>query len=235
VTDRRCPPVPLLAVVLLPAAMGLVFFYAPVERTMGVVQKVFYIHLPLAAAAFLSFFVAFVAGAVYLVRRERRWDALGAAAVEVGVVLTTLVLVTGSLWGRPIWNTWWTWDPRLTTSLILWFIYAAYLILRTSVEDEGRRAVYCAVVAVAGFVDVPVVFLSARVFRSIHPTVIRADSVGLEPPMVATLLACMLGVFLFWAALVRLRYGLQMGEAAVKALAVRVEGITGVSSEENAS
>ncbi len=226
-TERRFTPAPLAAVVLLPAAMGLVFFYAPVERTMGMVQKVFYIHLPLAAAAFLSFFVAFSAGVLYLVRRQRRWDALGAAAVEVGVVLTTLVLVTGSLWGRPIWNTWWTWDPRLTTSLILWFIYAAYLILRASVDDESRRAVYCAVVAVAGFVDVPVVFLSARVFRSIHPTVIRADSVGLEPPMIVTLLVCMLGMLVFWAALVRLRYGLHLGEAAVKSLAARAERSAG--------
>ncbi len=226
-TERRLAPAGPAAAALLPAAMGLVFFYAPVERTMGMVQKVFYIHLPLAAAAFLSFFVAFVAGVLYLARRQGQWDALGAAAVEVGVVLTTLVLVTGSLWGRPIWNTWWTWDPRLTTSLILWFIYAAYLILRASVDDEGRRAVYCAVVAVAGFVDVPVVFLSARVFRSIHPTVIRADSVGLEPPMIVTLLVCMLGMLVFWAALVRLRYGLHMAEAAARSLALRAERAAG--------
>jgi len=215
VTSRRVPLLPLLSSLLLPAAVAMVFFYAPTERTMGVVQKIFYFHLSLAAVAFLSFFVACVAGVLYLVRRERRWDAWGAAGVEVGVVFTTLVLVTGSLWGRPIWNTWWTWDPRLTTSLILWFIYTACLILRSAVENETRRATYAAVMAIAGFVDVPVVFLSARLFRSIHPTVIRSDSVGLEPAMIVTLVVCMAAMLVFWAALVRLRYGLHLQEAVV--------------------
>ena len=222
-TIRRSAILPALSVVLLPAAVAMVFFYAPLERTMGVVQKIFYFHLPLAGVAFLSFLVACVSGILYLVRRERRWDAWGAAAVELGVVLTTLVLVTGSLWGRPIWNTWWTWDPRLTTSLILWFIYTACLILRSAVEDEGRRATYCAVVAVAGFVDVPIVFLSARLFRSIHPTVIRSDSVGLEPAMIWTLLVCAAAVLVLWAGLLGLRRSLHLQEAELNDLRVQAE------------
>ncbi|GAB6062538.1 cytochrome c biogenesis protein [Deferrisoma palaeochoriense] len=223
-TSRRFPLLPLLSAVLLPAAVAMVFFYAPTERTMGVVQKIFYFHLSLAAVAFLSFFVACVAGVLYLVRGKRRWDAWGAAGVEVGVVFTTLVLITGSLWGRPIWNTWWTWDPRLTTSLILWFIYTACLILRSAVENETRRATYAAVMAVAGFVDVPIVFLSARLFRSIHPTVIRSDSVGLEPSMIVTLGVCMAAMLVFWAGLVRLRYGLHLQEAELVDLGRRLEG-----------
>ncbi len=220
---REFPVSAAAAAVLLPVAVGLVFFYAPVERTMGVVQKIFYVHLALALTAFWSFGVSAVAGIGYLVRRDPLWDARSATAVELGVVLTTLVLVTGSLWGRPIWNTWWTWDPRLTTSLILWFIYAACLILRASVDDPTRRATFSAVMAIAGFVDVPIVFLSARLMRSIHPTVIRSDSVGLEPAMIATLVVCLAAVFALWLALFRVRCGLHRQEAALDAVDARLD------------
>ena len=132
--------------------------------------------------------------------------------------LTTLVLITGSLWGKPIWNTYWTWDPRLTTSLILWFIYASCLILRSAVEEEGKRATYSAVMAIVGFVDVPIVFLSARLWRSIHPTVIRSDSVGLESSMLTTLLACMVAMLTFWIGLYKFRVSLQLQEVAANEL-----------------
>ncbi len=213
----------ILAALLVPAAAAAVFFHAPVEQTMGVVQKIFYFHLALALSAFLSFAVACVSGILYLLRRERRFDVAGAASVEIGVVFTTLVLITGSLWGRSIWNTWWTWDPRLTTSLILWLIYASYLILRSAVEEEGRRATFCAVIAVAGFLDVPIVFLSARMFRSIHPTIITSDSVGLEPPMVRTLLLCLVAFLVLWAVLFRLRCSLLRNEARVRDLQFELE------------
>ncbi len=220
---RGFPAAAVAAAVLLPAAVGLVFFYAPTERTMGVVQKIFYFHLALALTAFWSFGVSAVAGIGYLVRRDLLWDARSATAVELGVVLTTLVLVTGSLWGRPIWNTWWTWDPRLTTSLILWLIYAACLILRASVDDPTRRATFSAVMAIAGFVDVPIVFWSARLMRSIHPTVIRSDSVGLEPAMIATLAVCLAAVFALWLALFRVRCDLHRQETALDALDARLD------------
>ena len=207
-----------VSALLIPAAIGMVFFYAPLEKTMGSVQKIFYFHLPLAFSAFLSFFVAFIAGIMYLRTRRQIWDARLAASVEIGVVLTTLVLITGSLWGKPIWNTYWTWDPRLTTSLILWFIFASCLILRSAVEEEGKRATYSAVMAIVGFVDVPIVFLSARLWRSIHPTVIRSDSVGLESSMLITLLACMVAMLTFWIGLYKFRVSLQLQEAAASAL-----------------
>ena len=212
---KRYDPFAVLALFAAPAAAATVFFYAPLERTMGVVQKIFYFHLGLAAAAFLSFFVACVAGILYLIRRQRVWDERGAAAVEIGVLFTTLVLLTGSIWGRPIWNTWWTWDPRLTTSLILWFIFAACLILRSAVEQEEKRAVFCAVMAIVGFVDVPVVFLSARLWRSIHPTVIRGEGIALEPAMLVTLAASLVAMLILWAALFRLRCGIQRQENAL--------------------
>ncbi len=206
------------AALLMPVAIGMIFFYAPLEKTMGSVQKIFYFHLPLAFSAFLSFFVAFVAGIMYLRTRRQVWDARLAASVEIGVVFTTLVLITGSLWGKPIWNTYWTWDPRLTTSLILWFIYASCLILRSAVEEEGKRATYCAVMAIVGFVDVPIVFFSARLWRSIHPVVIRSDSVGLESSMLITLLVSMLAMLAFWIGLYKFRVSLQLQEAAANEL-----------------
>ena len=209
---------PGLAALLIPAAIGMVFFYAPLEKTMGSVQKIFYFHLPLALTAFLSFSVACLSGIMYLRRRQRIWDARLAASVEIGVVLTTLVLITGSLWGRPIWNTWWTWDPRLTTSLILWFIFASCLILRSAIDEEGKRATFSAVLAIVGFIDVPIVFLSARLFRSIHPTVFRADSVGLESSMLLTLLVCMVAMLIFWIGLYKFRVSLYLQEAEVNDL-----------------
>jgi len=200
--------------ILIPVAIGMVFFYAPLEKTMGSVQKIFYFHVPLAMMAFLSFFVAFISGIMYLRRRQQIWDARLAASVEIGVVLTTLVLITGSLWGKPIWNTYWTWDPRLTTSLILWFIFASCLILRSAVEEEGKRATYSAVMAIVGFIDVPIVFLSARLFRSIHPTVFRSESVGLEPSMLTTLLVCLIAMLTFWVSLYNYRVAQQVQETA---------------------
>jgi len=217
-TFNRSALFPGLAAVLIPIAIGMVFFYSPLEKTMGSVQKIFYFHLPLALTAFLSFFVACISGIMYLRNRQRIWDARLAASVEIGVVLTTLVLITGSLWGKPIWNTFWTWDPRLTTSLILWFIFASCLILRSAIDEEGKRATFSAVMAIVGFVDVPIVFLSARLFRSIHPTVIRADSVGLETSMLVTLLVCMAAMLVFWVGLYKFRVSLFLQEAMINDL-----------------
>lgn len=190
----------IMAGLLMAAAIYLVFVLAPTERVMGDIQKIFYFHLACALAAFLSFFTAFVSGILYLLRKNLKWDVLGAASVELGLVFTTLVLITGVLWGRPVWNAWWTWDPRLTTSLLLWFIYAAYFILRSSVE-RPKRAVFCAVMAIIGFVDVPIVFLSARLWRTIHPVVIRADSIDMEPAMVITLIVSLDALVVLWGLL----------------------------------
>lgn len=219
-TLNRSVLFPGLATLLFPVAIGMVFFYAPLEKTMGSVQKIFYFHLPLALCAFLSFGVACVSGIMYLRSKQRIWDARLAASVEIGVVLTTLVLITGSLWGKPIWNTYWTWDPRLTTSLILWFIFASCLILRSAIDEESKRATFSAVMAIVGFIDVPIVFLSARLFRSIHPTVIRADSVGLESSMLVTLLVCLAAMLVFWAGLYKFRVSLFLQEAKINDLQI---------------
>lgn len=175
----------------------------PVEREMGIVQKIFYLHVPMAVTAFFLFFLAFIFSIFYLRHHDGKWDVLAASSVEIGVLLTTMVLISGSLWARPIWNTWWTWDPRLTATFVLWLIYTAYLVLRLSVESEGKRAVFSAVIAIVGFIDVPIVFLSARIWRSIHPVVVKTRSIGLEPKMAVSLLLftmsfALLGGILLW-------------------------------------
>ena len=153
------------------ASLYALFFYAPVEKTMGIVQKIFYIHVPSAFLAFFSFFITFVTSILYLWKRDRKWDVIALCSVEVGVVFCTIVLITGPIWARPIWNVWWTWDPRLTTTLILWFVYAAYLMLRRALS-ENQRGGFSAVFGIIGFVNVPITFFAVRLWRTIHPVVI---------------------------------------------------------------
>ncbi len=153
-------------------ATYLVFFFAPVERTMGLVQKVFYFHVANAWVGMLGFAVAAVTGVLYLIRGEEKWDIAGNSAVEISFVFFLISIISGSIWAKPIWNTWWTWDPRLTTASIVELIYAAYLLLRQSVDDPQRRARFSAVYAIFGFISVPMTFISIRLLRTIHPIVI---------------------------------------------------------------
>jgi heme exporter protein C len=169
-----------ITVILLIAATGMVFFYAPTEAVMGQVQKVFYFHVAAGWVGMLAFLVAAIAGVVYLVKGNRKWDIVGLSAIEIGIVFAFINIVTGSIWARPIWNTWWTWDPRLTTATVMELIYAAYLMLRQGIEDPDRRARFGAVYAIIGFLSVPLTFFSARLFRTIHPVVIGANEAGAQ-------------------------------------------------------
>lgn len=162
----------LITIVLMIVATALVFFYAPTEKVMGQVQKVFYFHVAAGWVGMLSFLVAAVAGIVYLKNKNSYWDNVGVAAVEIGMVFAFMNIIAGSIWARPIWNTWWTWDPRLTTATIMELIYAAYLMLRAGIDEPERRARFGAVYAIIGFLSVPLTFFSIRIFRTIHPIVI---------------------------------------------------------------
>lgn len=170
------------------AALYMVFIYAPTEKVMGDIQRIFYFHVSAAWVAFFAFFVVFIASIIYLKMRSEFWDVLALVSAEIGVVFTTIVLITGPIWARPIWNAWWTWDPRLTTTLILWFIYLAYIIIRASIDQQGKRARFAAIFGIVGFVDVPIVFMSIRWWRTIHPQVLKKGSFNLSPAMVNTLL-----------------------------------------------
>ncbi len=153
-------------------AAGLVFFYAPVEQLMGQVQKVFYFHVATAWVGMLGFMAAGVAGVQYLRTENEKWDIAGLGSVEISLVFFMVAIIMGSIWARPIWNTWWTWDPRLTTAAIVELIYAAYLLLRSGLDDPGKRARFSAIYAIFGFFSVPLTFISIRLLRTIHPVVI---------------------------------------------------------------
>jgi len=161
-------------------AIGLVFFYAPLEKVMGLVQKVFYFHVASAWVGMLAFGVAAFCGVVYLVKKDPRFDRVEVAAIEIGIVFAFITIVSGSIWARPIWNTWWTWDPRLTTATIMELVYFAYLMLRSGIEEPERRARFGAVYAIIGFISVPLTFFSIRLFRTIHPVVIGNNDPGAE-------------------------------------------------------
>ena len=184
----------IVTVVMLLAATWMVFFYAPTEAVMGDVQRVFYFHVASGWVGALAFLVAAVAGVIHLLRGSRRWDAVGLASVEIGLAFTLANLISGSVWARPIWNTWWTWDPRLVTASVMELVYIAYLLLRQGIEDPDRRARFGAVYAIIGFLSVPLTFLSIRIFRTIHPVVVGNNdptaqgTFDMTPPMLQTFL-----------------------------------------------
>jgi heme exporter protein C len=184
-----------VTLILFLISLWMVFFYAPLERVMGAVQKVFYYHVATAWVGMLGFGVAMIAGIAYLRTGNRKWDIVGISAVEISLVFFLIAIITGSIWARPIWNAWWTWDPRLTTATIVELVYAAYLLLRQGIEDPDRRARFGAVYAILGFISVPLTFLSIRIFRTIHPVVIGDSDPTAEGSFDMT--AAMLQTFLY--------------------------------------
>jgi len=204
----------IFTVVLFIIAVLMVFFYAPTEAVMGQVQRVFYFHVSAGWVGMLSFMAAAIAGIAYLRTSKRHWDIIGLSAVEIGIVFIFINIVTGSIWARPIWNTWWTWDPRLTTATVMELIYAAYLMLRQGIEDPDRRGRFGAVYAILGFVSVPLTFLSARLFRTIHPIVIgtnqpnAAGQFDMSPTMLQTFLFSLLTFTFIFVDLLWHRYRL---------------------------
>lgn len=170
--NRLIPILNWSAVVALLACMIVIFFYAPVERTMGNVQRIFYFHVGSAWVGAVAFFVALVAGVLYLRRPERKWDTIGLASVEIGLVFLTIATAAGSVWARPAWNAWWVWSWRLTLITIAWLTYAAYFMLRGAIEDEERRGRFAAVYVIVAFVTIIMAYFSVRFLRDIHPVVI---------------------------------------------------------------
>jgi len=165
-----------VAVILFVVALGMVFLYAPLEVTMNYVQKIFYFHIANAWVGMLGFIAAAVGGVVYLVKHDQKWDIIELAAVEISLVFFLIAIITGSIWARPTWGAYWTWEPRLTTAAILEMVYIAYLLLRQGIDDPDRRARFSAVYTLVGSISVPITFMSIRLFRTIHPVVIGSNS-----------------------------------------------------------
>ena len=213
-----------LAALAASAVMSLVV--APPDAEQGNVQRLMYVHVPAAWLAYLAFAVVFVASIAYLKTKRTRWDRLAAASAEVGVLFTALTIVLGSLWGKPVWGTWWTWDPRLTTTAILLLIYVGYLAVRRLPDSPARRARWAAVVGIVGFVDVPIVHLSVVWWRGLHqgPSVRLLDAPTIAPVMLAALLVGVLAFTLIYLYLVvlRLRVGRLEDRSLAEALSPRV-------------
>ena len=203
--DTLLPPSSLL---LMAAAIYMVFVYVPTDKVQGVVQRIFYFHVPLAFMTFVAFGTVAVASALFLWRGTRGWDRLAHSAAEVGMLFCSLVLITGPIWAKPIWGTWWTWDARLTTTLILWLIYAAYLMLRSAAGTSDQGARYAAILGVVGAIDIPIINRSVYWWRTIHPAVLitREGGSGLaDPRMQATLGVCFLAFLVLFVWLVWVR------------------------------
>jgi heme exporter protein C len=206
-----------LTLVLLGVSSYLALRVAPTEATMGDVQRIFYYHVPSGWVAGLCFTINFLASIWYLWKRSPASDAIAAASAEVGVVFGAVLLITGPLWARPVWGIWWTWDARLTTTLILWLIYASYLVLRRFAAG-GQTQVLAAAFAIFGFADVPIVYFSIRWFRTQHPSPVMGggEGSGLATPMLQVFLIN-LGLFTVMGLLyLALRYHLQMQEQALE-------------------
>ena len=202
--QRQAHPLFWILAVLVPINLYVIFYYAPVEKTMGIVQKVFYFHVSAAWIGLLAFCVVFGASILYLWKRDDRINHLALASAEIGTVFITGTLLTGPLWAYPIWNTWWTWDPRLTTTLVLWFMYVAYMALQSGGVTEARKRL-AAIYGIIAFVNVPLVFFSARWWRSIHPIVVTSEGIGLDGKMRVALFTSLAVFSLLYVYLVPLR------------------------------
>lgn len=191
-------------------ALAMMVWYAPTDRIQGIVQRTYYFHVPMAWIAYLAFGVVLAGSVMYLWKRNLEWDRLARASVEVGVVFTTLVLLTGMLWGKPIWNTFWTWDARLTSTLVLWFIYVSYIMLRAYTPDLERGARLGAVLGIAGFVDIPIIHFSVQWWRTLHPeAVVARPSPQAPPETVITLAVSVVAMALLYATLMVYRTRLE--------------------------
>ncbi len=191
-------------------ALALIFLVVPTERDQGIVQRIFYFHVPSAWTAFIAFFTVCGGSVIFLWRGDPDFDRIARAAAEIGMIFCTLVLLTGPIWARPIWGTWWTWDPRLTMTVILWTIYASYLVLRSYGGSEDQVARYAAVLGIVGAIDIPLIVVSVRLWRGIHPAVMMSKNAdgGLKDPMMGVTLLVTAATFLLvflWLTLVRLR------------------------------
>ena len=215
----------IITYVIMIIAILFVFIYAPNEQMQGVVQKIFYFHVSSSVTAFSAFFLVFVASIMYLWKNAEWWDAVALSAAEIGVVFCTLVLITGPIWARPIWGTWWTWDPTLTLTLMLWLIYVAYLMLRIDAHDY-KRARFAAILGIVGYVDVPLILWSVEKWRTLHPKPVliqEGSTTGLPFTMLLTFVVCLVAFMLLFFYLLRERVSIIQSRQAIEVLRHQVD------------
>ena len=217
---RRRPGLGGTAVVLiLGATVAIGLLGVPADRLQGDVQRIMYVHVPAAWLAYLAFFVTLVGSIGYLIRRDLRFDRLAAASAELGLLFTGAAIVSGSIWGKATWGIWWDWDPRLTTTAVMFVVYAGYALLRGSIVERTRRARLAAVLGIVGFANVPIVHFSVLWWRGLHqaPTVLRPGSPTIAPVLLAVLLANVVAFTIAFAWLLRRRMALEATRDAAQA------------------
>ena len=221
-SDRIMPAAVILTMMI---ALYMVFIAVPNDAVQGPVQRIFYVHLAMWLPTFVAFGIVGVTSLLFLWKRDRRWDHIATASAELGLLFCTLGLATGCIWAKPIWGTWWTWDPRLTLTLVLWMIYAAYLLLRNLATDPNQGAVMAAILGVSGVVNLYLVNRAVYWWRGIHPAVVvtkEGESGLTDPTMRLTLMVCLLAFSLLFLWLLRLRVRTAHLEDDVDALRNRV-------------
>jgi heme exporter protein C len=207
-------------------ALGMVFFYAPREATMGEVQRIFYFHVASAWVGFFAFFVVFLAGIGYLARGERRWDILALSSVEIGLTFIAMTVITGALWAKPAWGTYWTWEPRLTISAVQLLIYVAYGMLRAAIDSPERKARFAAVYGIVAFVTVPLSWFAIRWWRTIHPDILTSgEGMSTTSRMTQTLMVSLAAFTLLYVTLLRQRIRLERAADALARLRLRADKI----------
>ncbi|MGB8645948.1 MAG: cytochrome c biogenesis protein CcsA [Anaerolineae bacterium] len=209
--------------VVVAVGLYLSFIYAPTEAQMGSIQRIFYFHLGADTVGLGAIIVAAVASILYLRSGKAGYDRVALASMELGLVFGLIALLTGMIWARPVWGTWWTWDPRLTTFLILWLIYIAYLMLRATASGDPRMARLAAVFAIVGVADVPLVIIAPRIWRGISPVLFGVNDVqqfsfNMEPPMVVALVVSIIGFLMLYVYLLAQRVQLETLRSEVEAL-----------------
>jgi heme exporter protein C len=202
------------------AAYVRAIYFTPPEAAQGLAQKIYYIHVPAALSAYLALGIVAVMSIIYLWLRDERADRLAESAGEVALVFLTAVLITGPLWGKPVWGTWWTWDMRLTLTLFLWFLTAGYLVLRGAVDEPGMRARYSAVLGILAVLLIPFIHLSVYLFRTLHPMpiVLKPERPSLPNEMLVTFLSFVAACVVLCLALVRARYRYGVQRDALRAM-----------------
>jgi len=204
---------------LLATVFYLIFLYVPTEKVMGIVQRIFYLMVPLGWLTMLAFIVTAVASILYLQKKNQKWDILALSSAEIGVVFTTLAMATGAIWARPTWGVWWDWGtPRLTSTFILWFIYLAYFLVRNLATEEYRGAAFAAVVAIVGLADIPIIILSISLWQGLHPPALIFEKGGLDPKMGMTVGISVIAFTVLYIALLVLRVSMRHNEAELRKL-----------------
>lgn len=204
--------IPLLIITLIAmiASLYAAFIYAPTEIVMGHIQRIFYFHMGAVWVSSAAFIITFISSIAYLKTQKRKWDIMAFTSGEIGVVFITLTIISGSIWAKPIWGVWWTWDPQLTTTFILWALYVVYLVLRSSAGSEVRKAKFAAVFAIIAFIDLPLVYISARIMRGISPVVFGGRGGGIHPQMLEALLITIVAFSFLFVVLLKQRFDLEM-------------------------